>query len=156
MRSSVTAVLALSTAAGSLPAQAIRGVEVGVAGAAVFSDPAFVGAGPLFALRPGGRARVSLAVVPGAITSRLALRGELTGQFLLTPGLVHGLGLYGQGGVAGVAGAEDRAFLVLGLGIETNPAGRSGWMIEAGVGGGARLVIGWRRRWLGGPAAAPP
>jgi hypothetical protein len=35
---------------------------------------------------------------------------------------------------------------VLGLGLEHAPGAASGWSIEAGVGGGARLSVGWRVR----------
>ncbi|HSB55661.1 MAG TPA: hypothetical protein VLD58_14975, partial [Gemmatimonadales bacterium] len=81
---------------------------------------------------------------------RLAGRGELLAQFLLSPGRTRGAGLYGLGGVAGQAGRRDRGFLVLGLGLEGAPGGASGWFAEAGVGGGARVAAGWRWRWRTG------
>ena len=32
------------------------------------------------------------------------------------------------------------------LGLEERPAARAGWFVEAGVGGGARLALGYRWR----------
>jgi hypothetical protein len=45
-------------------------------------------------------------------------------------------------------GEGDEGYLVLGLGLETDPAGDNGFHFEAGIGGGARLSAGWRTRWL--------
>ena len=40
---------------------------------------------------------------------------------------------------------------VLGLGIETRPGARVGLALEAGIGGGVRVAVGLRRRWLHRP-----
>jgi hypothetical protein len=37
---------------------------------------------------------------------------------------------------------------VLAAGIEGRPGAASGWFLEAGVGGGARLSAGYRWRWF--------
>ncbi len=144
----VLALLLSGAMAGVVTAQAPRGLELSGMGVVTLSDPVFAGGGLQGALRPGGRARLALAMLPGTIAGRFAFRGELTAQFLLNPDRPRGIGVYAGGGVAGLTGARERAFVILGLGLETNPGGRSGWMVEAGVGGGARLAVGWRRRWL--------
>jgi hypothetical protein len=56
--------------------------------------------------------------------------------------------MYGLGGVAGQVGRGSQGYVVLGLGLERAPGGRSGWALEAGVGGGVRVTVGWRWRWL--------
>jgi hypothetical protein len=61
--------------------------------------------------------------------------------------------VYGAGGVALAEGPVDQGYVVVTLGIEGRPGGRSGWFAEAGVGGGARLAVGYR--WRRFPAAPP-
>lgn len=74
-------------------------------------------------------------------------RGELLAHFLLSPAARRGIGLYAGGGIAAnVTGAKTSEFVVLTLGVESKPGARSGWAIEAGVGGGARVTIGYRWR----------
>jgi hypothetical protein len=139
-----------------LPAQEPRGTELGVIGMVALSEPAFVGGGLQLAVRPGGRARIAVSGLPGAIERRFALRGEVLAQFLLNPAAMRGVGVYGLAGIAGVTGPNERAYLVAGIGLEANPGGRSGWLAEAGIGGGARLVVGWRRRWFARPRQPAP
>lgn len=142
-------VVALGLLAGmpaAAPAQ--RGTEAGLAGATLFSDAEFIGGGGVVALRPGGRLRLQLAGLAGDADG-LTLRGELSGQFLLAPSRTGGVGSYGFAGVAGTAGPTDAGYLLLGLGVEADPGGRHGWWIEAGVGGGVRIALGWRWRRLG-------
>jgi hypothetical protein len=133
-----------------------RGLELATTSVVVLSDPLFAGAGLQGAIRPGGRGRIALGVFPGMLDERFALRGELVAHFLLSPGGRRGVGFYGLGGVAGLTGPRDRAYLMLGVGVEANPGGRSGWMLEAGVGGGARIAAGWRWRRLERLVGAPP
>lgn len=140
----------------SLPAQEPRGTELGAMGMVALSDPVFVGVGLQVAVRPGGRARIAVTVLPGAIEHRFALRGEAIAQFLLNPAATRGVGVYGLAGIAGVTGPNERAYLVAGIGLEANPGGRSGWLAEAGIGGGARLAVGWRRRWFARPRQPAP
>jgi hypothetical protein len=149
-------VLMSNLAPESLPAQESRGTELGGIGMVALSDPAFVGGGLQVAVRPGGRARIAVTVLPGAIERRFALRGEALAQFLLNPATVRGVGVYGLAGIAGVTGSRERAYLVAGIGLEANPGGRSGWLVEAGVGGGVRLAVGWRRRWFARARQALP
>jgi hypothetical protein len=146
--------LALSALTREVAAQLPTGHEVAFAGLATLSDPAQVGGAVGYAVRPGGRIRVAGLAGLGARDGTVVGRGELTLHYLLAPDQRHGAGFYGFGGVAGVTGRHAAGYLVLGAGVEGAPGGWSGWYLEAGVGGGARLSLGWRFRWLrrvGGP-----
>jgi len=74
--------------------------------------------------------------------------GELLVHFLLNPTRRTGAGVYGAGGVAVVGGPVDQGYVVVTLGVESRPGAPSGWFVEAGVGGGARLAMGYRWRRL--------
>ena len=52
-----------------------------------------------------------------------------------------------------VGGPVEQGYLVVAIGLEGRPGARAGWFVEAGVGGGARLALGYRWRQL--PAAWP-
>lgn len=140
----------VSAAAGQTPA----GHEAGVQGLATFAAPSFVGGAVSIGWRPGGRTRVVALAAGGARDASFTGRGELVLHYLLAPDRRRGLGFYGLGGIAGVSGRGSSGYLVAGVGVESAPGGRSGWMLEGGVGGGFRLSIGWRRRWL--HRSAPP
>jgi len=47
-------------------------------------------------------------------------------------------------------GAVSRGYLVLTIGLEERPRSSSGWALEAGIGGGVRLGLGYRWRWFSG------
>ncbi|HET6579825.1 MAG TPA: hypothetical protein VFG66_16000 [Gemmatimonadales bacterium] len=137
---------------GTAVAQAVP--ELGVIAMATASDPAIVAAGAYGGLRTSLRTRVSAALLAGVSDGEAAWRGELLAHFLLNPTRLRGVGVYGAGGIALVGGPVDRSYIVLTLGVEARPAASSGWFVEAGVGGGARLAAGyrWRRfpaRWRG-------
>jgi hypothetical protein len=148
--------LALTWLSARVSAQEPRGLEAGLEAATALANPAFAGAGVSVGIRPGGGTRVVVSVMPGVQRSRLAGRGELLGQFMLTPANPHGVGFYGLAGIAGQVGRRDGGWLVLGLGMERAPASGSGWHIEAGIGGGVRVSVGWRWRWLRAAGAVPP
>ncbi len=131
-------------AAGQEPA----GHEFGVQGMTVFEDPVWAGGGLYGAWRPGGKIRLAATLGLGSLDGTMAGRGELLAHFLLSPGRLRGVTVYGLGGIAGLVGRRDQGYLVLGLGLEHAPGAKSGWVLEAGVGGGARILAGWRRRWL--------
>ena len=139
----------LGWAALAAPASAQQARELGVQAVGTASDPALVAAGLYGAWRTSTRARVSAGLAAGVMDGDAAWRGELLVHFLLTPRARRGVGWYGAGGIAAVGGAVDEGYLVLTLGAETRPGSRSGWFLEAGVGGGARLAAGFRRRWFG-------
>ena len=145
------ATILLLTFVSAAVAQDPHGYELGVQGVATISDASFVGGGLVGGMRTGGRTRIVFSVLSGRRDGNLAGRGELSFQYLLDPGRTRGWAFYGFGGIAGVAGPRSSGFLVLGLGVESAPGNRSGWILEGGVGGGARLSLGWRHRWLARP-----
>ena len=141
------ALTALALGLGPAPLQAQKGVEGGLHALATFADFTFAGGGAHLSLRPGGRTRFTLTASAGVIEEEFAARGESTAQFLLNPASRR-YGFYAGGGVAGVTGAVDEAYLLLVLGLETAPGGASGWVIESGIGGGVRILVGYRWRRL--------
>ncbi|MGE0353308.1 MAG: hypothetical protein AB7Q69_08715 [Gemmatimonadales bacterium] len=142
------AILALLLLAGPAPAAWAQQFEAGLQGVATLADRAFAGGGVSLGWRSGPRARV---VAMGALGSDdgdgPAVRGELTAHFLLSPRSRRAT-LYAGGGIAGVAGPHGEAgFVVLALGIESRPSARTGWVLETGLGGGVRVLVGYRWRW---------
>jgi hypothetical protein len=125
-------------------AQQVR--EIGVQAIGTFSDPTLAVAGGYGAIRTLGRTRLSLSLAAGTSDGKLAYRGELLGHFLLSPEEQRKPGFYLAGGVAGIGGAVDRGYLVLTAGVEQRPRGPSGWAVEAGLGGGFRVGLGYRWR----------
>jgi hypothetical protein len=128
-----------------LPAQQVW--ELGGQALVTTSDPALVTGGLYAALRPSARARIAATLGTGVSGGRVAARGELLAHFLLSPGATGRPGAYAGGGVAGIVGRVDEGYVVVLLGLESAPGARSGWAVEAGVGGGVRLTAGWRWRW---------
>ena len=139
--------LALGLAA-SVPGEAQQPHELGVQTLATSSEPALFVVGPYGAVRAGGRTRVSAAVAAGVSDNDLAWRAEGLGHFLLSPDKQNGWGAYVAGGVAVVGGPVNRGYIVLTLGAESRPGGRSGWAAELGIGGGVRVGVGYRWRRL--------
>jgi hypothetical protein len=127
-------------------AQQIR--EIGLQAVGTASDPALVVAGVYGGLRTSGRTRVSAGLGAGVSGSELAWRGELLAHFLLSPEERKRAGVYVAGGIAAVEGVVSRGYLVLTIGIEEQPRSSSGWALEAGVGGGVRIGLGYRWRWF--------
>jgi hypothetical protein len=141
----------LAAAVGATPAAAQQVVEFGLAGIVTGSDPALAVAGGYGGIRTSRRTRLAASLGAGLSDGRAAWRGELTAHFLLNPTRRQGVGAYGAGGVAVVGGPVEQGYLVLALGLEARPGARAGWFVEAGVGGGARLALGFRwRRWPAG------
>jgi len=110
------------------------------------ADPVLVAGGLYAAWRPSERARLAMTLNGGVAGSDAAGRGELLAHFLLNPGATTRPGFYVGGGVAGVVRRVDRGYIVVLAGLEGSPGGRSGWALEAGVGGGIRVTAGWRWR----------
>lgn len=136
--------LAALTPARPATTQQIR--EIGVQVIGTSSDPVLGVVGPYAALRTSGRTRLSASLGIGLSGGDLAWRGELLAHFLLSPEERRKTGVYFAGGIVAVEGAVSRGYLVLTVGIEERPRASSGWALEAGVGGGARLAIGYRWR----------
>jgi hypothetical protein len=141
----LSAVAALAAAA---PAGAQQVKELGIQTTGTLSDPALAVGGIYGAWRPSARARVAASFGVGGSTGEVAWRGELLGHFLFAPRRRTGAGVYLAGGLAATGGPADRGYLVLAVGIEGRPGASSGWFAEAGVGGGARLSLGYRWRWF--------
>jgi hypothetical protein len=144
----LAALLVAALGLGGAPVAAQQVTELGVMGIATASDPTLLVAGGYAAIHTSGRTRISAGLGAGASDGRAAWRGELLAHFLLNPTRQWGVGVYGAGGLAAVGGPVDQGYLVLTLGLEARPGARSGWFVEAGVGGGARLAAGvrWRHR----------
>jgi hypothetical protein len=120
--------------------------EVGIQALGTSSRPVLAVVGGYGALRTSGRTRVSVSAGVGISDGDLAGRGELLAHFLLSPEERHRAGFYVAGGAAVVDGPVSRGYLVLTLGLEDRPRARSGWAVEAGLGGGVRLMLGYRWR----------
>jgi hypothetical protein len=129
-------------------AQQIR--EIGIQAIGTASDPALGVAGVYAGLRTSGRTRVSASLGAGISGGDLAGRGELLAHFLLSPEERRRPGAYFAGGIAVVEGAVSRGYLVLTIGVEERPRSSSGWALEAGIGGGVRVGLGYRWRWFRG------
>jgi hypothetical protein len=134
----------------TVPASAQQIRELGLAAIATSSNPALAVAGIYGAFRTIGRTRLSASMGLGISDGELAWRGELLGHFLLSPEERHEAGFYFAGGVAAVGGPVSRGYLVVTLGVEGKPRARSGWALEAGLGGGVRVALGYRWRWFPG------
>lgn len=145
--------LAAAVAGAPRPAAGQQIRELGVNALVATADPTLVGGGVYGALRPSRHFRIALTLVGGAAEGSAAARGELAAHFMTSPRRTRGAGLYLAGGVAGVVGPADRGYIVAGFGLEDHPGARSGWVLEAGVGGGVRVLAGWRWRRFppGGP-----
>jgi hypothetical protein len=123
-------------------------VELGAQGIATAADPAVAVAGIYAGIRTSRRSRLSAGLAGGASDGRAAWRGELLAHFLLNPARGRGAGVYGAGGIAVAGGPVNQGYVVATLGIEGRPGAPSGWFAEAGIGGGARLALGYRWRRL--------
>ena len=145
-----SALPALSALAFAAPAPAQSISEVQLWGTAVASRPAFYGAGLGFAWRDGERDRYAAALaVGGPGPGALGLRADFSYQFLLDPARRAGAALYGGGGLSLVTRRGGVVpYLLLVLGVEHAPGGSGGSFVEIGVGGGARIAVGyrWRKR----------
>jgi hypothetical protein len=130
----------------AIPATAQQGSELGLQAIATASDPAAGVLGFYAAGRLANRTRVSGFLGLGAAGDGVAWRGELLAHFLLNPEKRQGAGFYLAGGAAAAKASETTGYLVLAIGVEERPAAASGWNLEAGVGGGARLALGYRWR----------
>ena len=130
------------------PLAAQQGREIGIQAIGTTSDPALAVGALQAGLRTTTRTRFSAAVGAGTSAGELAVRGEILGHFLLSPNQQRGVGFYFAGGVAAVGGPIDRGYLVLTVGMEHRPGAASGWAAEVGLGGGLRVGLGYRWRWL--------
>ena len=122
-------------------------VEWQVHGVGRFATSTFVGGGLGFALRSAGRERLGLSASAGSLDGALAGRLELTAGYYLNPGTRDGASPYAAGGIATeFLSGSHRENIVLTLGVESSPGGKSGWFLEAGVASGVRAAAGIRLR----------
>jgi len=136
--------VALLVLAAPLSAQRVAEWQIGAL--ATLSDASLIAGGVGYARR-AGRARLAVNVSAGSLDGVFAGRGEVLAGFLLTPARRRGAGIYAAGGVAVITTRTTTAErLVATLGVEGTPGGRSGWYVEAGVGGGVRVAAGFRWR----------
>lgn len=140
--------LLAGTLIGVTPLAAQEGKELGAQVVATASDPALAVAGVYGGIRTSARTRLSASAGAGVSSGDPAFRGEVLGHFLLSPHQRAGPGFYFAGGLAAVGGAVDRGYLVLTVGLENRPAAAAGWAVEVGVGGGVRVMLGYRWRWI--------
>lgn len=130
---------------GTVEAQRAR--EWQVHGVATLGADRFLGGGLGFAFRTDGRLRVGISTSLGDLEGVTASRAEAGLSFHLNPFKRRGVSPYGGGGVAGVFTRDaSSGYLVVLVGVESSPGGRSGWFVEGGVGGGVRLGVGFRLR----------
>jgi hypothetical protein len=128
------------------PLLAQQGREIGLQAIATASDPAAGVLGGYGAERLSNRSRVSGFLGAGVSGDRVAWRGEILAHFLLNPEKQRGTGFYLAGGVAAARRSTTMGYLVLTVGLEARPRAASGWVLEAGLGGGARFGVGYRWR----------
>jgi hypothetical protein len=130
------------------PVAAQRIAELGVQATVLIANPGSMVAGVSGALRTSSRTRVSVGAGVGGALGETVVRGELLAHFLLNPTRRQGVAPYVAGGVAVESGPVAEGYLVLTLGLESRPGAKSGWFVETGVGGGARIAVGFRHRHL--------
>ena len=136
--------LLLLGAPGRLTAQLRH--ELGIQVTGTTGRPAAVAAGPVWAWQAGVRDRLVFHAGLGGAEHQLAFRGEALWQFRFEPSATTGVGLYVGGGLAMPTAASTHGWIVATLGLESRPAAAQGWIVEAGIGGGFRLVLGYRWR----------
>ncbi len=143
-----SALLLVPALAAAGPARAQGVTETQLWGTAVASKPVFYGAGFGLGWRDAQRNRFAPAVAFGTFDDgRFGARADLAYHFLLDPSKRSGSAVYGGGGLS-VTVRRGRVvpYALLVLGIEGAPGGRGGTFLELGVGGGARIALGYRWR----------
>lgn len=116
-------------------------------GLATFAATRFVGGGLGLGIRPPGRLGVFLGASAGVYDLDPAARFESLAVFRLNPYATSGVHVYGGAGVALLVrrGGND-GYLAMVVGVESRPAGKAGWFLESGIGGGVRVAAGVRIR----------
>jgi hypothetical protein len=122
------------------------GREFGVQGYALLGDADRAGGGLYLARRAGPRGRVSLFGGAGGGEGGASGRVEVLAHLLVAPRRQRGAAPYLAGGLGLDIAGRTEARLVAAVGLEGSPGGRRGWVLEGGVGGGWRVVAGWRWR----------
>lgn len=124
--------------------------DLGVATVVTTGPGLAVAVGPALSLPVSSRDRVVIFGGFGAGPDGEASgRAELLWRTTVPVGSA-GVAPYAAGGLALGFTSSVRGLLVAVAGIEVDPGARMGWMLEAGVGGGLRLMAGVR--WRLGPS----
>ncbi len=125
-----------------LPAQ---NLSLQMHGMATLAARSFFGAGVGGFWRDARRLGVGGSISLGEWDRELAGRGEIGLSYHLGARDAGALGLYLGGGVAAAfAARRSEQYLTVFVGLEQDSRGRAGWFAEAGIGGGVRLVAGYR------------
>jgi hypothetical protein len=125
------------------PVQAQKTWEWEALGIATLADKDFFGAGLGLGYRTNGRMRIQVLANAGSRDGSFAFRPEALISFHLNPYKRRGISPYASGGVAFIFTEGDNVQYLVGVfGLETNPGGKWGWFLEAGIGGGARIAGG--------------
>ncbi len=138
--------LALAASPAVLLAQARVQRERGLDLVAVTSRPEQWLLGGSLWRRVSPRTRLGGLVAGGVAGGEAALRAELAGHFLLNPNTASGLSLHGGGGLSFSRGRARGEHILVVVGIESRAGATRGWVLEAGLGGGVRVGVGWRWR----------
>ncbi len=143
-----SSLLLLPALVAAVPSRAQSLREAQVWAVAVATRPAFYGAGFGLGWRDEQRDRIAPAIALGAFgDGRFGARADLSYQFLLDPGKRSGSAIYGGGGLTvAMERGHVAPYLLLVLGVENAPGGGGGSFLEVGLGGGARLAVGYRWR----------
>lgn len=115
---------------------------------AVLDGPVGVVAGPRFAVRTLGSTRVVLSLGAGVRDSVGSARGTFALEYLLAPRAAGRLGFYVGGGLVGVVGGGKGGYVLTYIGAEQSPGRKGGWAVEAGLGGGFMVRVGYHFRRL--------
>jgi len=113
----------------------------------LLADQDYLGAGPWLGWRVVPSFRLGLLVTLGSARHQTAGRMEVTGHYLLDPDRISGVSPYLAAGAAWNVADESRAYLLIGVGLESAPAKPGGWVVELGLGGGWRATAGYRWRF---------
>ncbi len=125
-----------------LPAQ---NLSLQMHGMATLAERSFFGGGVGGFWRDARRLGVGGSISLGEWDRALAGRGEIGVSYHLGPMDAGVLGLYLGGGVAAAfAARRSEQYLTVIVGLEQDSRGRGGWFAEAGIGGGVRVVAGYR------------
>jgi hypothetical protein len=143
----LAAALGVALAGAAQPLAAQGTFEVQAQGIATVTGSEFYGGGLGAAYRTAGRTRVGLTLSAGSAEQVFAGRGELLLSYHLNPYKRHGVAPYAGAGIAvTLTSDESREYILLVLGVETNPGGRTGLFAEVGVAGGLRFAAGFQVR----------
>jgi len=116
----------------------------------VFSSRDFGGPEVGVAVRPGVQSRLVFRSGFGAEAGAAAVRAEGAAQFVLWPQSPSGVTPLASFGLAfrGAEHTHSAGYIVASLGVEQAPGRSRGWYVDAGIGGGFRVLAGVHWRWF--------